>query len=179
MKEKPLSTLLKNGPYQAVEKIRGAVLASDRNLVFATIGMRFQRNVKDWFSFMKLSETTIKTRESVLISRAGNLLFSAYIANTCLSRLRGLFAFPVFESKDALVLQPCSAVHTFGFNYSIDAIFLDNEGMVLKCVVMKPHSICMCWGAYSVVEFANGTVHRLGLLPGQQLDIHRNGASHE
>ncbi|MFK7860451.1 MAG: DUF192 domain-containing protein [Granulosicoccus sp.] len=106
------------------------------------------------------------------ISRAGTPLLSSYLANTGLSRLRGLFAFPPLMATDALVLHPCSAVHTFGFRQTVDVAFINKYGVILRCIAMKPYTMSLCWGAHSVVEMADGTVERLHLELGQKLDIH-------
>ncbi|MFK8084148.1 MAG: DUF192 domain-containing protein [Granulosicoccus sp.] len=113
------------------------------------------------------------------ICRAGAPLLSTYIANTSLSRLRGLFALPPLTATQALIIHPCSAVHTFGFKHVIDVAFVDESGFILRCVEMSPHSVRLCWGSRSVVEMASGTLQRLDLQVGQQLDIHLTGDEDE
>ncbi|MFK7996045.1 MAG: DUF192 domain-containing protein [Granulosicoccus sp.] len=130
-----------------------------------------RRVANQWFFLTRLLPPVGGVRKTVSISRSGVPLLSAYVANTSLARLRGLFAFPPLAATEALVLQPCSAVHTFGLKQSLDVVFLDKRGEILKQVEMKPGSMSLCWGSNRVVEMKCGTVKRLHLQPGQHLDV--------
>lgn len=105
-----------------------------------------------------------------LLSSDGKVLH-VRLADSWYSRLRGLLASPPLLSSEALVLKPCSAVHGFGLQYTIDVAFIDREGVILRCAQLKPYSLITSWRAHAVVEMANGTIERLGLRPGQQLTI--------
>ena len=106
-----------------------------------------------------------------LVSSSGTPLLSAYRANTSLQRLKGLFAYPPLQDNQALVLSPCSAVHTIGFGRAIDVVFLCSEGTVLKAGTLRPWSAMICPKASSVIEMAHGTIQRLDLRVGRRLDV--------
>jgi uncharacterized membrane protein (UPF0127 family) len=79
-----------------------------------------------------------------------------YKANTFWERLRGLLGRRMLDANEALHIQPCSDVHSFGMKYPLDILFLDKAGHVLKADVLKPNSWLFCKGATSVLEFKAG-----------------------
>lgn len=48
-----------------------------------------------------------------------------------IQRLLGLLVSPDLESREALWLEPCNGIHTCGMTRSIDALVLDNHGVIL------------------------------------------------
>jgi len=97
------------------------------------------------------------------------------LANTFLTRLRGLLGRRRLAPSEALWLRPCNGVHTLGMIFAIDAIFLDKELRVVKLIEnLRPFRFTApSLRAYSVVEMAAHTVSRLPLQVGDQLRIVR------
>jgi len=62
----------------------------------------------------------------------------------------------MLDANEALHIQPCSDVHSFGMKYPLDIVFLDKAGRVVKSGELKPNSWLFCRGAYSVLEFKAG-----------------------
>jgi uncharacterized membrane protein (UPF0127 family) len=76
------------------------------------------------------------------------------------------------------VLEPATQVHTFGMRYPIDALFCDEDWVVLHIVrAMAPWRLSR-WvrGSRFVVEFAGGTLGRR-VSPGARLVLERDPAS--
>ena len=119
---------------------------------------------------LEKKEDNRKTRQQ-LVSRSGEPLLWAFTASTALQRLKGLFAYPSLDNSQALILSPCSAVHTVALGYTIDVAFLCAEGRILKTGTLKPWRLMMCFRGKYVIEMAEGTVCRLNLQVGQQLDV--------
>jgi uncharacterized protein len=61
----------------------------------------------------------------------------------------------------------------FGMRYAIDVVFLDDAGRVLRVVhALQPNRISpRVKGATSVLELPAGTVARVGLAEGAQVEI--------
>lgn len=114
-------------------------------------------------------------KKPLILYRDDAPLLELYQATTWLTRLRGLFAYPSLSDSQALLITPCKAVHTLGMKYSIDAVFLDKCGIILKLVQLTSGSIAACWQAHNVIEMRRGTIERLDLQVGQTL---RAEASH-
>ena len=89
-------------------------------------------------------------------------------ACTFLQRARGLIARPHswLASDEALVLVPCSSIHTFGMRHAIDVAFLDKRGFVLAARKSMPPWQCMsCAGAVAVLERFASPLGERGRIP--------------
>lgn len=85
------------------------------------------------------------------------------------SRLRGLLGRPPLaaDASEALLLSPCSSVHTFGMTYPLDVVFLDRDGAVLGCrEQLRPWRGAIQPGAHTTLEFHAGAVRRLSIAAG-------------
>lgn len=92
------------------------------------------------------------------------------IADDRHSRRRGLLGRDHLHG--ALVIQPCSWVHTVGMKFPIDVAHLDDSGQVLRISRMRPHRIGLpVRGARCVVEAEAGAFERWGLRPGDLLEV--------
>ena len=87
-------------------------------------------------------------------------------------RLRGLLGKPPPAPGHALLITPCVSVHTAFMRYPIDIVFLNSGGIILKIVeTLRPWRIAACWRARHTLELAAGEARRLGLMPGEQVDL--------
>ncbi|MCS7246513.1 MAG: DUF192 domain-containing protein [Thermomicrobium sp.] len=95
------------------------------------------------------------------------------LANRWWSRLRGLIGRRRLDPGEALVLTPCSAIHTLGMRFAIDALFLDRDWVIRRAVTsVKPWRIGpVCPGSVYVVELPVGTIQRFGLEAGVTLRL--------
>ena len=87
------------------------------------------------------------------------------------SRLFGLLAHPTLHKGEALLLAPCSGVHTLFMPYAIDVLFIDREGRVLQVAAdLQPWRARFCRGAYAALELRAGQAAQYGLIAGDRLD---------
>ena len=88
------------------------------------------------------------------------------------SRKRGLLGRVSLDENEALVLAPCSAVHTFGMQFAIDVVYADRIGRVIKIrKAVQRNRVSAALGAFAVIELAAGTVARTGLKRGDRLEL--------
>jgi len=118
---------------------------------------------------MLAKEQIALSKTRTVLTRHGAPLLYAYDAHSFVNRLRGVRAIPPFGPTDALVLRPCSAVHTLRLSTPIDVVFLDFRGVILKMKTVAPNRASFCWKSMLVVEMAAGTSKRIGLRVGQVL----------
>ena len=59
---------------------------------------------------------------------------NAEIANTLLSRCKGLLGKNALEEGNALIIRPCNSIHMFFMRFSIDVAFLDRQNKVVGLV---------------------------------------------
>jgi hypothetical protein len=99
------------------------------------------------------------------------LLARVWRAASAWERLRGLLGRAPLAADEALLLEPCSSVHTFGMRYPIDLAYLDRDGRVLRVVArVKPARLSARPGARATLEMAAGAAEALGLRPGERLE---------
>ena len=89
------------------------------------------------------------------------------------TRNRGLLGHRSFPRGVALVLAPCSAIHTWFMRFPIDVIFANRDGVVVKvCRNVRPWRIAFAWGAFAAIEFAAGeAVQSTSTVAGDRLRI--------
>jgi uncharacterized membrane protein (UPF0127 family) len=97
---------------------------------------------------------------------------SVAVADSFLSRLRGLLARPPMSKEQGLLLLECGSVHTVGMGYPIDVAFLDAEGRVVRNVVdLGPWRFGMGGaGAVHALELPAGRLRETGTVPGVRLN---------
>ncbi|MCG8489097.1 MAG: DUF192 domain-containing protein [Chromatiales bacterium] len=91
------------------------------------------------------------------------------VANTFYTKLRGLLAHKKLASMEGLLLPGCSSIHTIGMHYSLDIVFLDDKGKVMKCqACVKPFGAAVAKGASYTLELVHGMIDRLGISENDQ-----------
>lgn len=85
----------------------------------------------------------------------------ATLATSSFARMKGLLGTASLPIGHALIIKPCSSIHTFGMRYAIDVLFCDQEGVVLKCVENLPAwRMVACWSSQFVIELPAGTIEK-------------------
>jgi hypothetical protein len=102
--------------------------------------------------------------------RDGEVLASAEVATTRAARRRGLLGRD--EIDGALVLEPCRQVHSFGMRATIDVVWCDREGQILRIASLKPRRVSLpVLRARFVVEAEEGATERWALRVGDVVEV--------
>jgi uncharacterized membrane protein (UPF0127 family) len=92
------------------------------------------------------------------------------LADTALTRMRGLLGRRELPSGEGLLLRPASSIHMAFMRFPIDAVFLDAQGRVVKVArELKPWRTAAARRATAVVELPAGEASRRGIDVGQRL----------
>ena len=92
------------------------------------------------------------------------------LADSPLTRMRGLLGRDGLEQGEGLLLRPASSIHTFFMRFPIDAVFLDRDLVVIGTVEhIGPWATASRPGACAVLELAAGTCERLRVKKGDRL----------
>ena len=84
------------------------------------------------------------------------------------ARKKGLLGRESIPDDFALIIAPCSAVHTFAMRVPLDLVFVSRNGTVTKtCRGVKPWRIAGSIRAYAVIETAEGFIDRHAIVPGE------------
>ncbi len=95
----------------------------------------------------------------------------AWKADSAWERVRGLLGRPRLRAGEALLLEPCGAVHTFGMGYALDLAFLDRDGRICKMAYgVGPGRFAASFRARATLELAAGTLAASGLKLGDAID---------
>jgi uncharacterized membrane protein (UPF0127 family) len=94
-------------------------------------------------------------------------------ASTPIERLRGLLGRPSLPEGAALVIEPCTSIHTFFMRFPIDAAFLSRELRVIRAIPgLKPWRATRLYPrAAMVFELPGGTLARTGTREGDLLAV--------
>jgi uncharacterized membrane protein (UPF0127 family) len=93
------------------------------------------------------------------------------VAVDLLARARGLLFKAPLEHDEALLIAPCSSIHTFAMRYPIDVVFLDRRACILRvCPNVRASRLRFAWGATAVLELRAGQAARHALTTGVTLD---------
>jgi uncharacterized membrane protein (UPF0127 family) len=87
------------------------------------------------------------------------------------SRRQGLLGRLGLEDE-ALIIAPCSAVHTFFMRFPIDVLFVDRQGRVTRVVhTVRPWRITGSLRGFATIELSAGTALRASTGTGHQLTL--------
>lgn len=95
---------------------------------------------------------------------------SVEVAGTRNTRRRGLLGRDHLDETSAMLLAPCTGVHTVGMRFAIDVIFVDRQGYAVKVVRdLKPWRIALASRAHAVIEMPAGSLRWGQVLIGDRL----------
>lgn len=107
----------------------------------------------------------------ILINKDYNTVISENltVADTYFKRLKGLMFTKNLPPQNALQIIPCSEIHTFFMNYSLDVLYLDdNNSIVYLDEKLKPGKIGRyVKNAKSVIELPEGKIKEANIKVGQ------------
>ena len=94
------------------------------------------------------------------------------VADSPVSRMRGLLGRSELRPGEGLLLRPASAIHTCFMRFPIDAVFLDGTLRVLGISdELRPWRAASRRGARAVLELPAGESTRRGLEVGESLRL--------
>ncbi|QQE74766.1 DUF192 domain-containing protein [Brevibacillus composti] len=98
---------------------------------------------------------------------------NAACADTAVKRLVGLLGKSTLSPGEALVIRPCQAVHTWFMRFSIDCLFVDQEGKIvhLICDLAPWRFSPFIKNAACVIELPPHTISATGTEIGDRLEM--------
>ena len=96
-------------------------------------------------------------------------------ARRTFARLKGLLGRDGLAEGHALLIAPCTSIHTFFMRFAIDVVFLDDDGRALRLLrALKPWRMTRIYRRAScVVELPSGTLSLSGTEEGDELVLVR------
>lgn len=97
---------------------------------------------------------------------------SVELARDSTARRRGLLGRNHLPLDTAMIIAPCTAIHTFGMRFAIDVIFAARNGRVLKVTAaLEPRRVAFARGGFAAIEMASGEAKRHGVRTGDYLVV--------
>ena len=88
------------------------------------------------------------------------------------TRTKGLLGRDSIPDDYAMIIAPCSAVHTFGMRTPLDLVFVAKNGTITKtCRGVQPWRMAGSLRAHAVVEAAPGFIDRHEIVPGEMVAL--------
>ncbi|MCC2672130.1 MAG: hypothetical protein K0Q72_4602 [Armatimonadetes bacterium] len=108
-------------------------------------------------------------------TRDGVIATEVFEAGSLWERAAGLLAHPPLQAGQAMWLEPCGSIHTWGMRYPIDVLYLDRSHRVLDVVQhLRPWRIAIApRGTRVTVELPAGAAGKVRR--GDQLTLEREG----
>jgi uncharacterized protein len=98
------------------------------------------------------------------------------VADSFLTRLRGLLGRHELPSGEGLLISPCSSIHTWFMRFPIDVVFLERDLRVVGVAAdVRPWRLRWRKGARQVLELAAGEAAARGIHVGDRLTFDREG----
>jgi len=104
-------------------------------------------------------------------TRGSELANQARRADTFLTRLVGLLGRSSLKPGEALLIEPCSSVHTAFMRFTIDVVYIDKARNVVKVSPnMRPFRVGGVFKpSCAVIELPKGTIEATQTAPGDEL----------
>jgi uncharacterized protein len=100
------------------------------------------------------------------------------VAVTRRDRRKGLLGRSGLDPASALIIAPCFSIHTMFMRFAIDAIFVDEDGRVVKVVHdMTPWRIAIDATAHAVIELPAGSLRNRQITVGDRLYLLEPGGT--
>jgi uncharacterized protein len=95
------------------------------------------------------------------------------VADTSLTRMRGLLGRRGLSRDEGLWIKPSSGVHTFGMSFPIDVVGLDRDRKVIRLWNrLAPFRLtALSWSMRSVLELAPGRIAEADIHIGDSIRI--------
>jgi uncharacterized membrane protein (UPF0127 family) len=106
-------------------------------------------------------------------TRQATLATEAQLADNAWTRLRGLLGRRSLEPGQGLVIRPSNGIHTFFMAFPIDAIYVDAEGRVLRCLAnLRPYRFGpIDLRCKMIIELPEGTIERSRTEMGDRIEL--------
>ena len=95
------------------------------------------------------------------------------VADSFLTRLRGLLGRRELPAGEGLVLQDSGSIHMFFMRFAIDVAFVNADGRILHaCHTIRPWRVSRpVFGSKAAIELPAGTLRKLGIDRGAVLKL--------
>ncbi len=120
---------------------------------------------------------TVKTVRILNLTKNTLIAQEAQVASSLRERLKGLLGRSGLGANEALILKPCSSIHTFFMRFPIDVLFLDRNMRIIRLIQpISPNRLSpTVWRAKMVIELPAGRIAQTQTQAGDMVEIKNQG----
>ncbi len=115
----------------------------------------------------------MKTAQVFNLSKGTVLAQQAQIASSLGQRMKGLLGKDSLAANEALVLKPCSSIHTFFMRFAIDVLFLDKNMRIIRLLEnIPPNRLSpVIWASRMAIELPAGKIGQTNTQSGDRIEF--------
>ena len=115
----------------------------------------------------------MQTVQVVNATRGTIIAEKAQIAASLGQRVKGLLGRRGLSADEALILRPCSSIHTFCMHFAIDVLFLGKNMQVIKAIQnMPPNRFSpIVWASLMAIELPAGKISQTNTQIGDIIEM--------
>ena len=110
-----------------------------------------------------------------IFNRSQNTLIAsqAQMATSLAQRTKGLLGRLSLAKNEAMVLKPCSSIHTFFMRFPIDVLFVDRQMRIIRLITnMPPNRLSpIAWASIMAIELPAGKIGQTNTQAGDHIEI--------
>lgn len=103
----------------------------------------------------------------------GRLLAEGSIANSFLSRLKGLIGKKTMSEGEGLIINPCTMVHSIGMKINIDVLFISETNEIVYIIEKMPPNRISPYVKFAryVIELPAGSIQKTSTIVGHVISL--------
>lgn len=115
----------------------------------------------------------METVQILNVARDVILAYEAKLATSLEQRMKGLLGRNSLSANEALILKPCTSIHTFFMRFPIDVLFLDQNMRIIRLIQnMPPNRVSpMIWAGRMAIELPAGKISQTNTQAGDLIEI--------
>lgn len=123
-----------------------------------------------WMGYIK---GIMETVQIFNVTKGVVIAQQARVGTSLGQRLKGLLGKANLLPDGALILNPCSSIHTFFMRFTIDVLFLDKQMRIIKIIQNMPayRFSPIVWGSQMTIELPAGKIAQSSTQIGDLLEF--------
>jgi len=127
----------------------------------------------DKIGVLEYIEATMQTVQILNLTKGAVIAQEAQLATSLGQRIKGLLGKRSLSADEALILKPCSSIHTFFMHFAIDVLFLDKNMRIIRLTQnMSPSRLSpIVWASCMVIELPAGKISQINTHVGDRVEF--------
>ncbi len=120
--------------------------------------------------YIKIAMQTVQVFN---VTRGVVIAHQAKLATSLGQRMKGLLGQASLSDNEALILKPCSSIHTFFMRFAIDVLFIDKNLQIIRLVQNMPpnRTSPIVWASRMAIELPAGKISQTNTQLGNTIAI--------